>query len=300
VGVKQRFVALLGLSIFIGMLIIPVWVGASSQTHEHYEHRLYLSLVGLLLFVSQLNIKTESSLFNYVIFSIIVLFALKTLARSHVYKNKQSFINEGLKESPDNYIFNSKKAEYLFTENKYSESLIYFDKALLIRPKQVDLLINRANVYVALGNKEKAFADFNKAIELDSDNIESIINRCVAYNQFGDIEQAMLDIAKAKKINPNKVPTQLEADISAKWIKENARFLNPKIITNKQLGIALNQQIQANAGSANLYIARAQLYIENHLDTDALMDLKKACELEPTNAVFKRYYMELNESLHKH
>jgi Flp pilus assembly protein TadD len=298
-GVKEKYIAWLGLLIFIGMLAIPVWYGATSSSHEHYEHRMYLSMIGLLLFVSQLNFNINSKLFNYSILLFVVLFSLKTFTRMDVYKNAESFVDAGIVEAPENYFFHSKKAEYLYLSKNFSESIFYFDKALAKQPKRIQLLNNRGNVYLAMGNKEKALADFNTAIALSDSNATSYINRCLTYDYFGDADKAMMDLAKAKNLKKNSVSPQLEAQITKKWILANAKYISPNITINKQLAIVLNQEIEANPNDPILYVNRAKLFIDNRLGNEALADLKKACELDPTNTEFKRYYTELNSSLPK-
>lgn len=298
-GVKEKYTAWLGLFIFFGMLAIPVWYGATSSSHEHYEHRMYLSMIGLLLFVSQLNFNINSKLFNYSILLFLILFSLKTFVRMDVYKNAESYVDAGIIEAPENYFFHSKKAEYLYLSKNFSESIFYFDKALAKQPKRIQLLNNRGNVYLAMGNKEKSLADFNTAISLSDSNATSYINRCLAYDYFGEVDKAMTDLTKAKSLNKNNVPLQLETQITEKWIVANTKYLNPIIKTNKQLAIVLNQEIEANPKDPILYVNRAKLFIDNRLGNEALADLKKACELDPTNIEFKRYYTELNSSLPK-
>jgi tetratricopeptide (TPR) repeat protein len=298
-GVKDKFIAWFGLFIFFSMLSIPIWHGASGTSHEHYEHRIYLSMIGLLLFVSQLNFNIHSKLFNYSILLFLILFSIKTYIRMDVYKNAESFVDAGIIEAPDNYFFFSKKAEYLYNSRNFSEAIFYYNKALAKQPRKIQLLNNRGNVYVAMGDKEKALADFNTAISISDSNATSYVNRCLAYEYFGDVDKAMMDLAKAKNINVNSVPPQLEAQITEKWILANAKYINPNIKTNKQLAIVLNQEIEANPRDPILYVNRAKLFIDNRLGNEALADLKKACELDPTNPEFKRYYTELNSTLPK-
>jgi predicted Zn-dependent protease len=59
---------------------------------------------------------------------------------------------------------------------------------------------------------------------------------------------------------------------------------------------ALNNMIATEPNNALLYVNRAKFFMDNRMGKEALADLKKACDLEPENKMYKSYFNELNSS----
>ena len=281
-GFKNARFGWLGIVIFFVMLIIPIWYSASSISQEHYEHRAYLPLVGIILFISQLRIDVNAKIFNYLILIMVIAFSLKTFQRMEVYKNEETFLDAGIKEAPENYFFQFKNGDVLYKNKRFTEALIAYNKALEKQPGKIQILNNRGNVFVALGKKREAIIDFNNAIKLSNSSPQAYLNRCLAYNAFGEIENAMNDLIFLKSNHPDFVPNGLEEVISNKW--------------NVLMFEELNQKIAQEPQNAILYVNRAKLFLTKRMGKEALSDLKKACELEPNNQNFKNYFNELNSS----
>lgn len=281
--INNKVLAALGLIIFTGVLAIPVWYGATSSTGEHYEHRIYLPLIGLLLFITQLKFNINSKLFNYIITIIIVLFSIKTFYRMNTYKNEMTYIDSGIKETPEYYLFHFKKGDKLFENHDFINALAAYNTALKMQPFRVQIYNNRANVYCAIGKKDEAINDYNTALKLSPNNPNAYLNRCVAYKNFGDIENAMNDLTFLKQNYPNFIPTGMEDEYNKIW--DNYQYSQ------------LNKYILLEPKNAILLVNRAKFLLNKRMGKEALADLKKACELEPNNIDFKNYFNELNSSL---
>jgi tetratricopeptide (TPR) repeat protein len=281
-GVKNNKLAILGILIFFGMLAIPVWYGATSSNGEHYEHRIYTSLIGLLLFISQLNFNINSKLFNYTIALVIVLFSIKTITRMSAYKNEQTFIDCGIKETPEYYLFHFKKGDKLYEQRDFTSALTCYNTALQLQPSRVQIYNNRANAYCALRKKKEAIDDYNTAIKLSPNNPNTYLNRFIAYKNFGYIEYAMNDLMFLKQNHPNFIPLGMESEFNQIWESYKFDQLNKLILSEPKNGV--------------LFINRAKLFMTKRMGKEALADLKHACELEPNNKDYKSYFNELNSS----
>jgi tetratricopeptide (TPR) repeat protein len=214
---------------------------------------------------------------------IILLFSVFTFFRMDIYKNDLSYLEEGIKDCPENYVFHFQKANALFKKGKLKDAMDCYSEALKLHPTRPQLLANRAECYSAAGMKDKAIADFNTLIKLNPDP-KFLIGRFNCYKRFGDIPNAMNDLALLKKEYGNDINLSIEPAEIQKW---NASKL-------KQL----NELIQKEPNSGILYVNRAKAYMDLRMGSEALADLKKACELEPGNADFRRYYTELSNSFH--
>ncbi len=216
-GITNKKIAFLGLLIFFSMLFISVWFGATKSSGEHYEQRLYTSMIGAFLFLSTLKFNSNSKNFNYLIAIIICFFAIKTFVRMDVYKNKMAFAEAGLKEAPDYYLFYITKGEDYYKKKDFNNAITLFNKAIELRPDKGDIYSNRGSAYFAIGMVIEAIADFTQAINKSEFKMEYYLNRCIALNKINNTENAMKDLLILKKCCSNQIPQKLKNDVTQKF-----------------------------------------------------------------------------------
>lgn len=282
-GFKNKTLAILGLILFFSSLIIPVWYGATGNSGEHYEQRIYLPLIGLLVVISQVNFNQNSAMFKYVIVFLILIFSIKTFSRMAIYKTENSFIEAGLKEAPEYYFFYAVKGDNLLKQKKYLEAITYYNSAIKIQPTRPQLFSSRGYAYNEIGKMTEAIADFSKSIDFSKGNPDMYLNRCLAYKKAGDYENALKDLNILKQNSPQTIPPGLEQELTQLFYD----FLSDKI----------NGQITKEPQNAELYVRRAKLYISKNNFQAALDDVKHACELEPNNSLFKKFLNQINSRL---
>jgi len=222
-GFKDKKLALLGLFIFVALLIIPVWFGAFKSSGEHYEHRAYTSLAGFMLFLSQLKFDIESRRFQSIFLGIFCVFFIKSFTRTNIYRNPSTYIDRGLKERPDFYLFYHQKSQNLYKAGKYIETLPLLAKAIALRPDKAELYGNRSSSEFMLGMYQEAIDDLNMAISKSDFRIEYYLNRCMVYNKIGDIENALKDYAILKQYYGDKIPASLQKSLNEKWETSNKK-----------------------------------------------------------------------------
>src|SRR5262249_39584887 len=96
-GMQDKKLGLLGLFIFFSLLIIRVWFSTVGGGLEQYEHRMYTSMAGLFLFLSQLKFNLRSRVVYYPLLVIFLLFCIKTFMRMDVYRDREEFVNTGMR-----------------------------------------------------------------------------------------------------------------------------------------------------------------------------------------------------------
>lgn len=278
-GVSNKSLAIAGATLFFCMICVPLWYGATSSLGEHYEHRIYLPLVGLLLFISQINFNQNSPLFIYSTCLIILIFGLKSFSRMDIYKTQISFVDAGLKEAPDYYVFYAIKGDQFLIQQNYKASIPYYNKAIEMQPQRAQLYSSRAYAFIALNIKKQSIDDYDLAIKYASDNFDMYLNRCLAYKKFGDYENAYKDLDFLKQKSPQTIPQGLEEELTQ--------------LLDNYLSEKLNAQIIAEPQNATLYVRRAKLFISKNNLAAALEDVNRACELEPNNPLFKTYLNQI-------
>jgi tetratricopeptide (TPR) repeat protein len=211
-----------------------------------------------------------------VLLAFTLFFATKTFWRMNVYKTPTNYLNEGIADCPDNFFFLYQKGNILSAEKNYSDALECFTKAIRLSPNRAVLYNNRANVYSQLARKEEAIADYTRALELSNYKREVYLSRCLAYRKFGDIEKCAEDLINIERRYPGYISPELRDDVLAQWY-------DFKIA-------AISHAINLQPNNADLYANRAKLYADRQMINEAKQDLKRACELEPANETYKKYF----------
>ncbi len=284
IGIHNKKNAGLGVFIFFGILLMPVWFGANSSSGEHYEHRAYTSMVGLILFVSALNFNANSKWFSYAFIGIMLFFGTLTLKRMSVYKTQLSFLDSGIASEPGYYLFYIQKGSYLYDKKEYALALPFFNKGIELRPNIAEALNLRGKCYSILGNNKEAVKDFSKAIETSEFDPGMYLNRCISYNYLNETDKAMADLMVLRKCCVSMIPAELNEAVTKKWIDNSIA--------------KIDRQLLANSNNPTLYYYRAKLFSDKGEKSSALRDIEKACELDPNNIEYKKFLSQLNQTLH--
>jgi len=284
-GIKNKKIAFFGLAFFITLLVIPVWYSSSNPTGEHYEHRAYIPLIGILIFLSQLRFSINSKIIEYTCVLIIMIFSVRTFTRMDAYKNKEVFLSYAVEECPEYYLFQMQMGEMFNAKRDFENALIYYNRALKLRPDKIELHNNTGGVYYSLGRYREAIDEFTKAINSSKKSPTYYLNRCSAYLANGEINNAMKDLNVLMNCCKDMVPPDLEKEVVEKWVAAETS--------------GLAAQIEKDSGNANLYFKRAQIYLSVGEIQKGLADLKKATELEPNNEEYLALYLKKSGELRR-
>lgn len=213
-GVRDKMRAFCGLFMFFLLLAIPVWYSASKSGAEFYEHRMYTSMAGMILFISQLKINWHSMEVRVAGALLFCLFTVRTYDRMDVYQNMDSFINAGAEETPDFYLFAFQKSGILFKEAKYDSALIYVERALSMRQDRPEMFTNRGSILYMQGHYKEAAESFNKAISIEKKfDVGMYLNRGFAYIKAGELDLAKRDLDTLQKCCQAQIPADFEKEV---------------------------------------------------------------------------------------
>lgn len=95
------------------------------------------------------------------------------------------------------------KGVNLFKEEKYEESLTYFDRVLQIRPKDYKALYNKGLGYLKLKDYDQAIVQFDKAIAINPKDSASFLNKGMAMYFQGKYQEAVKEYSEAIRIRPS-------------------------------------------------------------------------------------------------
>jgi tetratricopeptide (TPR) repeat protein len=93
---------------------------------------------------------------------------------------------------------------------KPAEAKIAFDGALGFRPKDPELMIDRAEAFALAGNFFDAIDDLNAVLDRSPNRVDALVYRASAYRQLGSLDLAADDLERALRLDPNSTDGLLE------------------------------------------------------------------------------------------
>lgn len=153
---------------------------------------------------------------------------------------------------------------------KYQEALSEYDKVLILKPKFVNALINRANVKSLLNNNNGAIADLNEAEKIDPSEPEIYYNRGNAENDIKLYKEAIVDFDKAISLSSH------EDYYLARGNSKKAIGLYEEAIKD------YSQAISIKSNFTDAYYNRANAKQKFSDFIGAIEDYDKAIKIEPT------------------
>jgi protein O-mannosyl-transferase len=214
----DRKMAAFGFLIFVVGIVLPVWFGVSQGAGTHYEHRMYTSMVGIMIMASQIKLKPDGSNYSYALIVILLIFGIKTTGRMNVYKDDEAFVEAGTKERPDHYLFFVQRGAQLEGVND-ALAIEFYNKALELRPGYGIIYKDRGMAFLSTNNFKEAIADFNKATQLIGYDEMVYVNRCYSYLRMSDANAAKRDLDTLGKYSPQAIDPQLKTAVMEMWNK---------------------------------------------------------------------------------
>ena len=95
--------------------------------------------------------------------------------------------------------------------------------AVDLRPKDPDLLVDRALTLGSAGKYWEAIDDLNRAIDLAKDNVDALVLRASAYRRVNSLDLAAEDVERALALQPKHVDGLLERGMIRKAQGDLAR-----------------------------------------------------------------------------
>jgi protein O-mannosyl-transferase len=172
-----------------------------------FEHRTYLPSFGFFLVLTGASFYFLYDRYKYVVISVMCLMilacAVLTYERNKVWQSEYTLWADCVKKSPHKPRPMSNYGKALADIGRWSEALIYYNKAIAANPLFPAAYDNRGSAYVALGNFKQAIMDFDRAIAIQPNYANAYYDRGTAYIALGNYEQAIGDFDRAIAIKPD-------------------------------------------------------------------------------------------------
>ena len=151
---------------------------------------------------------------------------------------------------------------------KKNEALLSYSSALSKYPKTISILKNRASLYCEIDSLDSAMKDYNVILSIDADNIDALYRRGLLYMTQKNLLAAEADFEQMLVLQPNNVRA-----------KSSLAFLLKSRREWKEAEEMYTDLIYENRSISDLYVNRAECYIQLRKYASAKDDLKKALDL---------------------
>ena len=165
----------------------------------------------------------------------------------------------------DNFEYKLDDLNKKIEKNKYNRSLI----------------LERANIYLNIGEKKKALNDYNKALELNPKDACTYYDRGNLYMSEGEYTEALADYDKALE-NIDYIPLeyQLSKHIAKSMIYNNRGIIYSKIGKLQKAIEDYDKVIKLNPENSFAYNNRGGIYLRLREHKKSINDFSKAIELD--------------------
>lgn len=223
------------------------------------------------------------------IFAILFLFSTQLIAQEYNKLVEKSFecienedwscaedyIIKALKKEPAN-VQNSLLLSNLGTIQRYmgknAEAIKSYTNALMITPRSVTILKNRASLYASIDSLDKAISDYSFIVALDSKEQDALYERGLVYLQKQDTLSARCDFEALLKMNPDS----RNAYIGFATLMKYRNYYDESIDLYSKV-------LKLNDKDYDAYFGRAEAYFYIGKMTKAREDIKKALLIDATD-----------------
>jgi Flp pilus assembly protein TadD len=152
------------------------------------------------------------------------------------------------------------------------EAIDDYSRALELDPSNALAYNNRGIVWHRKDELENAIADYDRAIELDPEDAVAYNNRGLAWEEAGELDKAIDDYNRAIELDPEDATAHNNRGFV--W-RVKGDQLKDKAIED------FTRAIEINPSYAAAYKNRGYAWQEKGADYNAMVDFKKAEELDP-------------------
>lgn len=114
----------------------------------------------------------------------------------------QSLIEERKQEDKQMAELLSEQSKLFLRNRDYEAVVVNFEKLLLLKPKDVNIWVQRGKALSGLNRDQEALESLNKAIELDENHEEAWISKGICLRFLERPQESLAAFNKAKEVNP--------------------------------------------------------------------------------------------------
>lgn len=189
------------------IFLLPTFIKTSEfRTHQFYEHRMYLPMLGVLFFAAEIRWikKTSFEKTPHLIPVILILLFFFVLSFRHqtVFSNTKSFLDNAVMISPSSSLAHRNMGIYFQDKNLLHEAAAEYKKSLALNPNEKDLHNNLGVIYDTWKQKDLAEKEYLAETQLNPANSQAFHNLGVLYSEKNENKKAETYLKKAVDVRP--------------------------------------------------------------------------------------------------
>lgn len=204
---KKRWGYLLFAITWFLLLLIPSFIRNTIQDPDFMEHRVYVSLAGLIIFLMETGLvnKIEGYRKRFLIPVIVIIltFSVLTIFHSPHYKSRIDFWSNAVKTSPSHALNYNNLGVVYFLENNLPEAEKNFRKSIDINPSVKLANYNIAYICMKSGRLKEAESYYQREIEINPTYDNAYFSLGILYINSNRIEKAIKMWENFLTINPH-------------------------------------------------------------------------------------------------
>ncbi|UCD85428.1 MAG: tetratricopeptide repeat protein [Deltaproteobacteria bacterium] len=299
---RRRPLASFGIFWFLGNLVVE---SSIIPLELVFEHRLYLPLLGFLLFFTGIaDRRIIGRGIIYGAFTAIFIFTFWTIQRNIVWKDEFSLWSDCLKKSPNKESSHNNLGIAYFNKEMYDEAIGHYQRALDIKPDCADYYMNLGIAYAKKGMLNEAVRECQQALQIEPFNSKARVDLGNIYYNGGMYDEAIKEYQQAMILDPDnsKAYTNLGRAYEKKGMHDEAfEKYRQALITDPgdaqahtNLGLAYFNKgqydgaireyrlaIEINPESAKAYHNLGNAYAKKGMFDEAIREFQQALRLRP-------------------
>jgi tetratricopeptide (TPR) repeat protein len=199
---------LFGLLWFSAFLLPPFVISDPSGTTYFLEHRLYLPMIGLLVFIAESFVGTYLDSLNHKrfltgAFAVLLILSGITFIHQNVFADRLVFWQNAALHSPHSSLAQKNLGAMYYLDQNYDLAEVYSKKALALNPQEPMAHNNLGLIYATRGKLAEAESEYRQEILFNPYYDNAHYNFGLLYYQTGDFVDARKQWEETLRLNPN-------------------------------------------------------------------------------------------------
>lgn len=209
---KASFKVVLWSLAWVVVMLLPGMIRPNLDFKADFlEHRMYLSMVGLIIFWLETwgkKVEKKQNWLNAGMAGVLAIMVFLIWVGLPRFSNRVSFWENAVWASPHHPLAQRNLGAMYFLDGNLEAALTRFKKALELNPNEQMAKNNIGLVYLKKGEADKAIGWFEKELEVNPGYADAHFNLGLAYFRKGKLEEAKQYWINTLKLDPNHFQAQ--------------------------------------------------------------------------------------------
>jgi tetratricopeptide (TPR) repeat protein len=126
---------------------------------------------------------------------------------------------KALQKNPEDTVALQNLVDLYQKQSQYETALDYLGKLMALKPQDMNLYFQKANIYAALGRKDQEESAYDAVLAKESDNVMALTNKAILRSTQGDIDTARTLFAKAEAAVPDGELKKTIQEVAKQWLE---------------------------------------------------------------------------------